>query len=61
MALKTYRLWLVGSADNIVYGIKEYEADSDASAARVADQLCGEYPDDLWWQGQQLRRELKRA
>lgn len=61
MALKTYRLLLVGAADNIIYGIKEYDADSDATAARVADQLCGQHPDDLWWQGQELRRELRPA
>jgi hypothetical protein len=56
--LRTYRLWLVGEADGIVYSIKEYEASSAAEAARRAEALCG-HPDDLWWEGQPLRIELR--
>ena len=57
--MKTYRLALVGSSDGIIYGIKEYEAESDARAAELAAKLCGEHPDDLWWQGQPLTTELR--
>ncbi len=57
--MTTYRLSLVGAADGIVYGVKEYEAESDARAAELARQLCGQHPDDLWWQGQPLTTELR--
>jgi hypothetical protein len=56
--VKTYRLSLVGASDGILYGIKEYEAESDARAAELAEQLCGRHPDDLWWQGQKLTTRL---
>ncbi len=56
--MKTYRLSIMGAADGILYGIKEYQADSDARAAELAEQLCGRHPDDLWWQGQKLTTGL---
>ena len=56
--MKTYRLLMVGSADGIVYGIKEYEAESDSRSAELAEQLCGQHPDDLLWQGQLLTTRL---
>lgn len=57
--LKTYRLLMVGEADGIVYGIKEYEAENDGRAAELAEQLCGQHPDDLVWQGQPLTTRLR--
>lgn len=57
--MKTYRLLMVGTSDGIVYGIKEYEAESDSRAAEVAEQLCGQHPDDLVWQGQPLTTRLR--
>lgn len=56
--MRTYRLSLVGASDGIVYGIKEYEAEDDMRAALLAERLCGEHPDDLWWQGQPLTTKL---
>jgi hypothetical protein len=57
--VRTYWLSLVGAADGIIYGIKEYQAESDARATELAEQLCGRHPDDLWWQGQELTTRLQ--
>lgn len=53
--MQTYRLYLIGEADGVVYGIKEYEAESDAGAAEVAESLLPV------WDGQRLVKELSAA
>jgi hypothetical protein len=53
--MRTYRVYLIGEADGIVYGIKEYEAESEASAAEMAESLLP--PEDAWG-GQRLIRQL---
>lgn len=53
--MQTYRLYLIGEADGVVYGIKEYEAETDASAAAVAETLL---PQEAVWEGQRLVKEL---
>ena len=45
--MRTFQLRLIGESDGIVYGIKEYEAASEAQAAEVASGLCGD-ESDLW-------------
>ncbi len=54
--MRTYRLYLIGEADGVVYGIKEYEADSDAAAAAVAEMLI---PGESSWDGQRLVKECR--
>lgn len=55
--MRTFQLRLIGESDGIVYGIKEYEAASEAQAAEVASGLCGD-ESDLWWGGQRLLKQL---
>ena len=53
--MQTYRLYLIGEADGVVYGIKEYEAETDASAAALAESLV---PQEAIWGNQRLVKEL---
>lgn len=54
--MRTFQLRLIGESDGIVYGIKEYEAASEAHAAELASGLCED--SDLWWGGQRLLKQL---
>ena len=58
--MQTYRVYLIGETDGVVYGIKEYEAGSEASAAEVAESLVPNDP-ALWWGDQRLVRKIKLA
>jgi hypothetical protein len=53
--MQTYRLYLIGESDGVVYGIKEYEAETEASAAALAESLL---PHETVWGGQRLLKEL---
>lgn len=53
--MRTYRVYLIGETDGVVYGIKEYEADSEASAAEMAESLV---PPETLWGDQRLIRQL---
>ena len=55
--MQTYRLYLIGEADGVVYAIKEYEAENEAVAAALAEALV---PDESW-AGQKLVRSLSRS
>ena len=57
--MRTYRVYLIGESDGVVYGIKEYEAASEASAAALADSLL---PDaGGWWGDQRLVKQFSAA
>lgn len=53
--MQTYRLYLIGEADGVVYSIKEYEAESPACAAALAESLI---PQEPIWGDQRLVHEL---
>ena len=57
--MKTYRLFLVGATDRMIYGIKEYEAANEEQASQLARRIFGDHPGDLMWGGQRIVTELR--
>jgi hypothetical protein len=56
--MQTYRVYLIGEADGVVYGIKEYEAANEASAAQMAESLVPDNDPGAWWGDQRLIKEI---
>jgi hypothetical protein len=54
--MQTYRVLLIGEADNIVYSVKEFEAADAGRAEQIAQELGG-----LGWGDQRLQPKLVSA